>query len=160
MGDLRVIADSGRQDGPGGAGDGDAGSPFDGLTPRQEGAIAALLAQPTVEKAAAACGVGERTLYRWLRDQAFSAAYRRARREQFAHAVSLAQRYAPASVNGLARIAADPSASHSARVAAHVAVLRFARESIELDELVGRIEALETAARQREAEEREGRWRG
>ena len=134
---------------------GDDGTPADpGLTARQEGAIAALLVQPTIEKAAQAAGVGERTLFRWLKEPAFAAAYREARRQQFAHAVSLAVRYAPASVNGLARIANDASASHAARVTAHVAVLKFSRESIELDELVARIEALEVAEKQRSAEEK------
>lgn len=151
-----MIDEPRHQDGrPGGpADDGEQPAPEPGLTPRQEAAISALLSQPTIEKAAAAAGVGERTLYRWLREPAFRSAYHQARREQFAHAVSLSQRYAPASVNGLARIAADPSAPHSARVSAHVAVLRFARESIELDELAARVEALEAAERQRAAEEK------
>lgn len=38
----------------------------DTLTPKQSKAIAAILAQPTIEKAAAAAGISERQLHRWL----------------------------------------------------------------------------------------------
>jgi hypothetical protein len=49
-------------------------------------------------------------------------------------------------VNTLAKIMHDEKAAASARVAAAVAVLKFSRESIELDDLTSRIEALEDAA--------------
>ena len=54
----------------------------DGLTPKQEQAIVALLNEPTVTRAARALGVNDRTLYRWLDDPTFSGAYRRARRRR------------------------------------------------------------------------------
>ena len=41
-------------------------------------AIAALLSTPTLEKAAAQCGVAEVTIRRWLREPAFAAAVRAA----------------------------------------------------------------------------------
>jgi hypothetical protein len=50
-----------------------------GLTPKQEKAIEALLAQPTVEKAARLAGVNKVTIFRWLNDEQFSAVYRAAR---------------------------------------------------------------------------------
>ncbi len=50
------------------------------LTPPQERAIIALLNEQTVGRAAAAAKVGQRTLYRWLREPEFSRAYRQARR--------------------------------------------------------------------------------
>ena len=43
----------------------------------------------------------------------------------------------------LARIANDTTAPYASRVAASVAILRFGRESIELDDLAERIERLE-----------------
>jgi hypothetical protein len=51
------------------------------LTPRQEQGITALLVQGSLQAAAEASGVNEKTLRRWLReDTAFQAAYREARR--------------------------------------------------------------------------------
>ncbi len=44
---------------------------------KREVAIAALLSRPTIEEAAQLAGIGEKTLRRWLRDDAdFKAAYR------------------------------------------------------------------------------------
>ena len=48
----------------------------------------------------------------------------------------------------LAKILTDAEAAHSAKVSAAVAMMRFGREAIELDELVGRVEALEVATDQ------------
>jgi predicted site-specific integrase-resolvase len=50
------------------------------LTAKQEKALAALLALGEVKAAAKSSGVGETTLWRWLKDDAFNAAYRDGRR--------------------------------------------------------------------------------
>ena len=42
------------------------------LDRQKEQAIAALLAKPTIEEAAAAAGIGYATLRRWLQDAGFS----------------------------------------------------------------------------------------
>ena len=117
-----------------------------GLTPKQESAIVALLNEPTIARAASSINMAERTLYRWLDDPAFSGAYRRARREAFAQAIALTQRYAPAAVHALAKIMSDETATHASRVSAASALLRFSRESLELDDLAARLEALERQA--------------
>jgi len=119
---------------------------LDGVNPRQERAIAALLNEPTVARAAQAVGIGERTLHRWIEEPRFANAYRRARRRAFGQAVALTQRYAVVAVQSLARIITDQSASHGARVSAASALLRFGREGIELDDLCARVEALEAAS--------------
>ena len=121
------------------------------LRPEQELGIAALVREPTIGAAARAIGVDESTIYRWLREPAFSHKYREARREAFRHAIALTQKYAPHAVQTLMKVASDPAASHSAKVAAATALLKFSRESIELDEVVERVEALEQAARQQES---------
>jgi hypothetical protein len=113
------------------------------LSPEQEQAILALLDQPTVTKAAQACGTGLRTLYRWLDEPGFGAAYRKARREAFAHAIALSQKYAPAALQVLIKIAHDEAKPCAARVSAATAVLKFSRESLELDDLAARLEAVE-----------------
>lgn len=113
------------------------------VTGEQERAILALLEQPTVPKAADAAGIVTSTLYRWLKEPIFSQAYREARRESFRHAISLTQRYAPAAIQTLMKVMQDPGANHSAKVTAATALLKFSRESIELDDLAARVEALE-----------------
>jgi hypothetical protein len=126
----------------------EAGPGPEGLDARQEAAVVALVNQPSVAKAAEACGVPERTLYRWLAEPAFSKAYRRARRLAFSHAIALSQRLAVLAVNVLGKVANDAGAPHAARVSASSAILKFSRESIELDDLAGRIETLEQQSEQ------------
>ena len=120
---------------------------LDGLTPEQERAILSMVNEPTVRKAAEAAGVSEGTIYRWLREPGFSAAYRAARRENFRHAIALTQRYAPAAVQTLMKVMQDPGAGHAAKVSAATTLLKFSRESIELDDLVERVEMLEQQAK-------------
>jgi hypothetical protein len=114
-----------------------------GLTPKQDQAIIALLNEPTIAKAATALGVSERTLHRWLEDETFHRAFRKARREAFAQAIAVTQRYAPMAVHTLAKVMTDTSVQASARVSAATNLLRFGREALELDDLAGRLEALE-----------------
>lgn len=121
-------------------------NPDSGLTPKQEDAIVRLINEPNIAKVAEACEVTDRTVYRWLQEPAFSAAYRKARRDAFSQAIALTQRYAPMAVNVLAKVMADQDAPHHARVTAAVNLLRFGREAIELDDLAARVEALEQAA--------------
>ncbi|MGE3110096.1 MAG: hypothetical protein AB7O77_17295 [Phycisphaerales bacterium] len=115
----------------------------DAITTRQEKAVAALLVEPTIAKAAAAAGVPERTLKSWLRQPAFAAAFRAARHDAFSHAITLTQRYTPHAVQVLAKIMTDQSAPFPSRVTAASALLKFGRESIELDDLAARVDALE-----------------
>ena len=123
-----------------------AGKTVDGLSASQEKAIVGLLSQTSMAKAAGEAQVGERTLYRWLREPAFSRAYRDARREAFGQAIALTQKYAPLAVATLAKVMADPAAPWTAKVSAASTILRFGREGIELDDLAARLDALESAA--------------
>lgn len=119
------------------------------VTSRQERAIMALLVEPSVAKAAESSGTGLRTLHRWIKeDRVFIDAYRSARREAFSHAISLTQRMAPHAVHTLAKIMSDTAAPYQARVAAATGLLRFGRDSIELDDLAARVEALECPPKQ------------
>jgi hypothetical protein len=115
----------------------------DNLTPKQEEGIVALLNCPTIKKAAEQIGVHEKTIYRWMDEEGFSREWRQARRQAFSQAISLTQHYAPAAVATLAKISTDQTAPHSARVSASTALLKFSRESIELDELAERVAAVE-----------------
>lgn len=121
----------------------DAGYSAEGLTPKQEAAIVALLNEPTVARAAITADVDERTLHRWLADPVFARAYRAARRVAFAQAIAVTQRYAPLAIHTLGKIMADQTVGASARVSAATALLKFSRESIELDDLASRVDELE-----------------
>jgi hypothetical protein len=114
------------------------------LTHLQEKAIVALVGEGSVAAAARTAGCGERTLHRWLKEDAlFRAEFKRCRRESFSHAVSVAQRLAPVAIATLGRIMMDSTAPQSARVGAACALLRFGRDSVELDDLAERIDTLE-----------------
>ena len=119
---------------------------YAGLTPRQGQAVEAMLREPTVARAAAAAGVNERTLRRWLAEPGFRAALLAARREAFGQAIGLTQRYAPVAVATLVKVMNDAGAAASARVTAAGVLLRLGREGIELDDLADRVAALERAA--------------
>src|SRR6185312_12645401 len=54
--------------------------PTPGLTPLQDKAVEAILQQPTLARAAAAVGVNERTLRRWMEEPVFRDAVQAARR--------------------------------------------------------------------------------
>lgn len=120
---------------------------LDGLSQNQEAALLALLSEPTVTKAGEKSGVHARTIYKWLeKDQRFINAYRLARRQAFQQAMAMTHRYAPMAIQALAKIMTDTASPASARVAAATAILNFARQSIELDDLAERVRALEQAA--------------
>lgn len=73
----------------------------------------------------------------------FAKAFRKARREAFSQAIAACQKYTPLAVHALAKIVTDGSVQASARVSAASALLKFGRESIELDDLADRIDTLE-----------------
>jgi hypothetical protein len=70
---------------------------------REDAALAALLAEPTITQAATKAGISESTLRGWLRDPAFQGRYRDARRQVVEQAVAALQRAASASVETLQR---------------------------------------------------------
>jgi hypothetical protein len=117
----------------------------DDISEKQEAGIVALLNEPTVARAAQTLDVAEKTIYRWLKDPKFQKAYREARREAFRHAIAMTQKLAPLAVQTLAKVMTDAQAPHTAKVSAAQSLLKFSRESIEIDELSARIEALEAA---------------
>jgi hypothetical protein len=113
------------------------------LSRKHEAAIAALLSEPTVGKAAAKVGVNERTLRRWQLDPAFAAAYRLARQQLVESATAAMQKAADQAVQTLAKNLKAKRPSDQIRAA--VAVYDRATKAVELGDLVARIEALEAA---------------
>src|SRR5687768_6643338 len=91
-------------------------TPANGLTVKQDRAVAAMLQEPTIGRAAAAAGVGERTLQRWLTEPVFKGAVLAARREAFSHAIGLTSRYAPVAVATLVKVMQDQTVPPAAKV--------------------------------------------
>jgi hypothetical protein len=110
------------------------------LSRGQERAIAALLQAPTIEKAVPASGVSERTLRGWLKLPEFQAAYRQARREVVEVAIGKLQQVTAQAVEKLQALLDAPSPT--VQLGAAKAVLDYARQAIELTDLVEKVEEL------------------
>jgi hypothetical protein len=110
----------------------------------RERAVLALLNRPTVEQAAAEAGVSERTLRRWLREDAeFRAAYAEARSAAVDDALRQLQRGAGIAVRALVRHAKDTDAGISIRAAqALLDQLGRLSERVELEARVAELERL------------------
>jgi hypothetical protein len=118
---------------------------FDGkLTPVQERAIVALLSHATTRTAAKAVGVDEATLWRWLQDKDFHAAYMTARRETVQHALARLQQVSTEAVNTLREVMRDKTAKGSERVSAAKAIIEYSIKAVEIEDLAQRVEELES----------------
>src|SRR5687768_4248866 len=90
----------------------------DALSPRQGRALEALLDRPTMKEAAAAAGVSETTLWRYMKMPAFSGRLREARRLAYDHTVSRLQRDSGDAVTVLRGLMMSEDAPAGARVSA------------------------------------------
>jgi len=117
----------------------------DRLTAKQEKAIESLLREPTIQAAAEAAGVSKATIFRWLSDPVFSAAYREARGRLLESALTALQAASTDAVTCLREVINDRAAQVSARVSAAKAVLELslrAKEAIEHEERLKAVEAI------------------
>ncbi len=96
------------------------------LTARQEQAIQALLTGASVEAAAKSTHIGRTTLYRWLNNATFRAAYHTARERSQAWTVARLQNLTAKAIQVLERILDDAEVPALAKVEAARAVLGFA----------------------------------
>jgi len=113
------------------------------LSPRQELALQAVLSHPTLKDAAAAAGVGDATLWRYMNDPEFSRRLREARREAVGHAAARLQGGASEAVAVLRELITKEEAPPAARITAARTVIDYSFRVIEQDELKARIEELE-----------------
>ncbi len=106
-------------------------------------ALAALIANPTIRDAAAAAGIDESTLRRYMKDGAFKAAYNRALDELLSDACRAAHNSLCAALEVLKGICLNTEETAQVRVSAARSLLDYAlklREATTVDE---RISALE-----------------
>ena len=115
------------------------------LSRKQEEAILALLTQRNVEDAARVAKVAPRTLYRWMKDREFDAAYRDAKRAAFSQSIARMHQMSSAAVSTLGKIMVDPNTPASTRVRAADTILNHTSKAIETEDIVARLAALEEA---------------
>ena len=77
---------------------------------RHEVYIVALLEHPILQKAAAAVGISDVTLWRCMKQPEFAEAYRKARKEAFSQSVGRLQHASNAAVGTLLRVMTDREA--------------------------------------------------
>ena len=116
------------------------------LGAKKEGAIIALLTSRSVEDAARAADVPLRSLYRWLKEPEFDAAYRKAKRAAFGQAVSRLQQGTGAAAAVMLKLMVDSGVPASTRLRAADCVFTHAKSAIEMEEIEARVAALEQAA--------------
>jgi hypothetical protein len=118
---------------------------------KQELAIAALLVEPTREKAAEKCGIAPSTLQRWLNQPEFRAAYDEARRRVMESAIREVMSVTEEAVATLRRnlTSGKPSVEvRAAEVVLDAAFKAFDRDvSEQIEEVRRKVEALTNAQR-------------
>lgn len=112
------------------------------LRPRQVAAIAALLGTGKISDAATAGGVSTKTIYAWLKQDAFKAELRQAEGEALRHLARQLAGLGDAAAAAL-RDALDDSQPMAMRLRAADMVTARTPALLELVDLLGRIEALE-----------------
>ncbi len=117
-------------------------SDLEQLTPKQQKAIAALLAGQTMEAAAQAASVNATTIYRWLDDPIFKAAHDTGRRQLAELAMSKLQGLADTAVDVVSSLMQEGNPP-AIRLRAAMAILDNNTKWFELQDIVKRIEALE-----------------
>jgi hypothetical protein len=108
---------------------------------KTEAAIAALLTSPSIEAAATAARVAEKTLRLWLKDQSFLSAYREARRRVLETAVGRMQQAAGGAVDALVRNLTCGRPGDEIKAAG--IILQLGTQAVELMDVEERLAALE-----------------
>ena len=118
------------------------------LTRKQEHAIVALLSTRSVEEAARACNTPVRTLYRWLKEPLFDAAYRTAKRADFGQSIARLHHLSSAAVTTLGKVMLDQATPPATKVRAADSILDHTAKAIEIEDIEARVAALEKAVPQ------------
>lgn len=113
------------------------------LNLKQEKAIASLLTEPTIQLAAEKAGVGETTLYRWMKEETFDKAFRAARKSAFSQTISSLQQTTTNAVETLKSVMEDRKSPASSRVTAAKTILEMAFKAYELEDLATEVEEMQ-----------------
>ncbi len=113
------------------------------LNANQSKALAALLTSTSVSEAAAACGLGERTIYRYLSDETFRQELRNRQDETIGAAAAALAGLTGKAIKTLHDLLNDKKASHNIKLRAALAILQEGRRTAELDGLIERMREIE-----------------
>jgi hypothetical protein len=115
------------------------------LTPKQTCAIEALLKEPTTAAAAKDAKISETTLWRWLQEPGFAAAYRSARGRLLEGTLTALQSASVKAVETLRNVLEDAAAKPGEKVSAARSILEYslkAREVLEVEERLAYLEKM------------------
>jgi hypothetical protein len=121
----------------------ESGTSINGLTVKQETAIAALLAGNSVQVSAKVSGVSERTLQRWLATPDFRTAYKASHREVFEQSLQKLMLSVDAAVSALTRNLDPENSPPYVQVQAANIILTHALNINQVNELEARVTELE-----------------
>ena len=113
------------------------------ISRKTELAIAALLAEPTVEQAARKVGIGEQTLKNWLKRPEFQRVYARARHAALGHSIARASGACGKAIDALIELV-GPGAPASVRVRAAVAIVEITSKGLHTTDILARLDELES----------------
>jgi hypothetical protein len=111
----------------------------------RERVIVALLSARTIKDAAVQSGVAERSIQRWLKESEFQEEYRNAKSELLEGSINQLRTAGFDAAQRLHKIILDPAAPATAVVAASTRLLDLLLKSVEIQDLVQRLDRLEVA---------------
>ena len=114
------------------------------LSRKKDQAILALLTHQTIIEAAKAVGIGEVTLWRWMKEENFKRAYHESRKRVVEQTLARLQQASTEAVTTLQEVMKDSTSPASSRVTAAKTILELTVKVAELDALEARVQALET----------------
>ena len=107
--------------------------------------ISALLSNPTVRAAAAACGVSETQIYARLRTAAFKEKYDNARRELLEQSTAYIQGIVSEAIKTMYDVMKDPDASQQVRLNAADTITRNSLKLTEQTDIIGQLAEIRKA---------------
>ena len=110
---------------------------------KREKALTALMTNPTIKGAAEECGIAEKTLHAWLKEEDFASKVKAAQEEVTRQAIGRILLSIGRSIETLEEIMQDATNNASPRVAAARTLLDYAFKVYELQTVQQRLEALE-----------------
>lgn len=120
----------------------DSDMPSD-LTAKQELALQAVISHATLKEAAHVAGIGETTLWRYMKEKAFARRLSEARRGAVSHAAIRLQQGSSDAVSVLQQLMMKDDAPAAARISAARTVLDYSMRAVEQDDLRARLDALD-----------------
>jgi predicted xylose isomerase-like sugar epimerase len=124
-------------------------SDSDRLTTNQRKALEALLTESSVRAAATAAGLGEATLYRYLNDEFFTSELRRRQQAILSATTAALCGLSSKALDALIDVLDSSTATEAVKTRAALGWLKQTRQSVELDNLLERLERLEALLNER-----------